>query len=118
MVGLADSGTLSNLSSAVTVTANDRGSGRGDSYTGGVVGYFTGSQIDHANASGNVNGLYYSGGIVGYASLSGGNIVSSRATGKVSGTAYVGGLAGVVYNSSVLDSSASGAVTEIGRAHV
>ena len=115
MVGYADSASLANLSSSVIVTANDRGSGTGSSYTGGVVGYFGGSLIDHASASGNVAGLYYTGGVVGYANMVGGDILSSQATGKVSGTSYVGGLAGVVYNGAVAGSSATGAVTALSK---
>ena len=84
----------------------------GGGYTGGLVGYLSDGSITSSYASGTVNGTRgtgRAGGLVG--NQTGGSIVSSYATGSVDGFSYVGGLVGYQLGGSIENSYASGSVT-------
>ncbi|MSW38089.1 MAG: hypothetical protein F2839_00345, partial [Actinobacteria bacterium] len=117
LAGYADGATISNVHSAVDVTA--------DTEAGGLLGYADyengqGTSIINSSASGDVtangNETWSDiGGLVGYADYQT-NIVNSHATGDVNTVSSnqadgVGGLVGYSYYAQIVNSSSSGSVT-------
>jgi hypothetical protein len=88
LVGHNNGGTISNCSTAGTVTANDLTWGD----AGGLVGQNEGGLIEYSSSSANVSGQRSVGGLIG--ENDGGEIAFSSASGNVTGSEDVGGLVG------------------------
>ena len=100
LIGYQRSGTVTNVTSQVSVNGNN--------LIGGIVGNQFGGTITLSNSSGAISGAADIGGLVGYQS---GTISRSSATGAISGVYYVGGLVGYGYNGTISDSYATGSAT-------
>ncbi len=114
LVGQITYASISGSTASGNVTGLDSSNANSSSwYTGGLVGYFTGttgSAIATSSASGAVAGRYYSGGLVGW--FDSGSMTANSASGAVSGSGYVGGLAGYANASTQFTTlSATGNVT-------
>ena len=106
LAGTATNSEIDNVKvTGGTVTGYSSGS-----YTGGLVGYSSGTKITNSSSSATVSGYQNTGGLVGY-NYSNSVIINSSATGSVTGSGtYTGGLVG--QNSSTIQNSyATGTVT-------
>ena len=103
LIGIAASGSITNVHSEIKVTGKNR--------VGGLVGYYIGD-ISKSSVQENVVGQDTVGGLVGYASglITGSANAYSYFYGNVTGNKYVGGLVGYTYGA-VKNSYSEGEVT-------
>ena len=109
-------GGLVGYQSGTITNSYASGTVSGDDYTGGLVGYQnSGTSVTNSYASGSVIGNYYTGGLVGYQS-GGSSVTNSYGSGSVSGYTITGGLVGWL-NGSIINCYASGSVSGRGGAN-
>ena len=107
LVGATEYGTISNSYATGDVNGVDQ--------VGGLVGYNKAGTIENSYATGDVSGVRnYIGGLVGSSYSIDGTISNSYAIGDVSGDRYIGGLIGYYSNGTISNSYASGKVSATG----
>ncbi len=107
--GRLNGGTITNLGVNISPSGVT-----GNTYTGGLVGFSSGTITD-CYFTGSVSGTGYTGGLVGYNS---GTITRCSYQGDVASSGYrLGGLVGYNPNGSIADSHSSGSVTQTGTGH-
>jgi len=104
LVGATEYGTISNSYATGDVNGVDQ--------VGGLVGYNKAGTIENSYATGDVSGVRnYIGGLVGSSYSIDGTISNSYAIGDVSGDRYIGGLIGYYSNGTISNSYAIGDIS-------